>query len=670
MGFARLYTLKLVPNTGEGDAQFAQELTREAAICSTLNHQAIQRVIDFFEHDKDLVLVLEHIEGTTLERLSSYLGQKKNPLSDGAKAYIGREVASALVHAHAARDENGKPMPIVHRGLHPEHVLVGWDGQVRLTGFGLGKILGRSPDTVVANRNMAPGYRAPEQLRGETVTPKADVYGLGLLMWALFSGQTPSAKGIKPPKLATVRGDLLKAVATAIDAALETSVDKRPASCREIEMALGMVPGIESGREELCDKLDGLRETKPNPDSAARPSIPSATRPRIALQSIRPSQPAISTKERLSTFPPAPPQSVRPMGSLPPILFDDVQPKSVYPLLKALADKVPKDGGIPKAPRLPQVEVPPASSPGAQSERAPRSGAPKLAVAAPLELDARGQKPRTEWMASVPDEEAFDKLFDEATSRTPAELEAAGIGRGADEPGPTAAPKSRRRLESADTVLHNVASLTPPTKNATNENTPLAPPPLGPPPTAKPVRFGPAPAVAAPKLKRGFARPPVPPGNEQKRPSIIVLAVVFGLVAIGVALLMSSFFDKPSPSTNTTTSASASAKIAPPVASAKPSITATTAPNPAIPTMSATSETPAPPLPYGQGYLTVVFPDDATVYVSGRKLGKTNTRLQNRCGRYFVRVAKTSDGPYPEWLSAGQPVAIPCQDSIRVEIPR
>ncbi|HRI71282.1 MAG TPA: protein kinase, partial [Polyangium sp.] len=385
MGFARLYTLKLVPNTGEGDAQFAQELAREAAICSTLNHQAIQRVIDFFEHDKDLVLVLEHIEGTTLERLSSYLGQNKNALTDGAKAYIGREVASALVHAHAARDENGKPMPIVHRGLHPEHVLVGWDGQVRLTGFGLGKILGRSPDTVVANRNMAPGYRAPEQLRGETVTPKADVYGLGLFMWALFSGQTPSEKGIKPPKLATVRGDLLKAVATAIDAALETSVDKRPASCREIEMALGMVPGIESGREELCDKLDGLRETKPNPDSAARPSIPSATRARIALQSIRPSQPAISTKERLSTVPPAPPQSVRPMGSLPPILFDDVQPKSVYPLLKALADKVPKDGGIPKAPRLPQVEVPPASSPGAQSERAPRSGAPKLAVAAPLE---------------------------------------------------------------------------------------------------------------------------------------------------------------------------------------------------------------------------------------------------------------------------------------------
>lgn len=663
MGFARLYTLKLVPNTGEGDAQFAQELAREAAICSTLNHQAIQRVIDFFEHDRDLVLVLEHIDGTTLERLLSYLEQNKKSLSDGANAYIGREIASALVHAHAARDENGKPMPIVHRGLHPEHVLLGWDGQVRLTGFGLGKILGRSPDTVVAQRNLAPGYKAPEQLRGETITSKADVYSLGLFMWSLFTGKKPSEKGIRPPRISTVRSDLLKAVATAIDAALETSVDKRPASCREIEIALGLVPGIETGRDELCEKLDVLRESKPNPDSAARPSLPVTSRPRIPLQSIRPSQPAISTKERLSTVPPAPPQSVRPMGSLPPILFDDVQPKSVYPLLKALADKVPKDGGIPKAPRLPsQVDIAPSSSPTVQSERAPRSGVPQPAVPTPLDLDAGTAKPRTEWMASVPDEEDFDKLFDEATSRSPAELEAAGIGQAGNESGPDAPRKSRRKLASTDAVSAST--------DMTNESKPLATPPLGPPPTSKAVRFGPAPiAPAPPKLKRGFARPPVPDTTAQKRPPIVLLAGVFGIVALGMALIVSALSDKPSSSPNAA-SASASTRSGPPLMTAQPSAVSTTSSTVRAATSSASTETPPSALPYGQGYITVVFPEDATVYVSGRKLGQTNTRLQNRCGRYFVRIAKTSDGPYPEWLSAGQPVAIPCQSSIRVEVPR
>jgi eukaryotic-like serine/threonine-protein kinase len=670
MGFARLYTLKLVPNTSEGDARFVEELTREAAICSSLNHQAIQRMIDFFEHDKDLVLVLEHIEGTTLERLLSYLEQNQKALTDAAKAYVGREIAAALVHAHAARDENGKPMPIVHRALDPEHVLLGWDGQVRLTGFGLGKILGRSPDTVVAQKNVSPGYKAPEQLRGEAITPKADVYALGLFMWVFFSGQKLSEKGIRPPKLVTVRKDLLKPVATAIDAALEPFLDKRPASCRDIEMALALVPGIESGRDELCEKLDSLRDSRPNPDSTNRPSLPSASRPRIPLQSIRPSQPAISSKERLSTVPPAQPQSIRPVNSLPPILFDDVQPKSVYPLLKALAEKVPKqDGGIPKAPRLPAMEGPPSSARGARSERAPRSGVPKLAIATPIELDSSGHKPRTEWMASVPDEEAFDKLFDEVTSRSPNELEAAGIGRG-NEKSPDSAKNSRRRkLENADTIQMQAVTgdLGP---NGPGDAPPsLATPPLGPPPAAKPVRFGPPPAAPAPpKLKRGFAPPPVPTTPENKRPSVVLLAVVFGTITVGVALLVLLFSDKPMP--KRTTTPSASARITNSAASMKTPVVVPMASAKTTATAPASAEGPPPPLPYGQGYLTVVYPDDAMVYVSGRKLGQTNTRLQNRCGRYFVRIAKAGDSVYPEWLSAGQPVAIPCQDSIRVEISR
>lgn len=675
MGFARLYTLKLVPNTAEGDARFVEELAREAAICSTLSHQAIQRMIDFFEHDKQLVLVLEHIEGTTLERLVSYLEQNKKTLSDGAKGYIGREIAAALVHAHNARDENGKPMPIVHRGLHPEHVLLGWDGQVRLSGFGLGKILGRSPDTVVAPKNATPGFKAPEQLRGDPITPKTDVYGLGLFLWWLFTGQTPSEKGIRPQRLALMRPDLLKSVSAAIDTALEPFVEKRPASCREMEMALGLLPGIEASRDELCEILDALRDSRPNPDSAARPSLPSASRPRIPLQSIRPSQPAISSKERLSTVPPANPQSLRPAGSLPPILFEDVQPKSVYPLLKALADKVPKqDGGIPKAPRLPQMESGPASTPGASSERAPRSGVPKLAVAAPLELDAKARKPRTEWMASVPDEDAFEKLFDEATSRSPSELEAAGFGQGQSGTNADAAPISRRRLESANTELMRL----PPQKAETPSNpvAPLATPPLGPPPAAKPVRFGPRPNTPEPpKLKRGFAPPPVPPTPERKRPSVIMLALTFGIVAIGVALVVLAFSDKPNQAATNGPMASASMSQSAPVPSPSAAKTTTKAPATnarptasALPPQAASAETSPPPLPYGQGYLTVVYPEDATVYVSGRKLGQTNTRLQNRCGRYFVRIAKTADGPYPEWLSAGQPVPIPCQDSIRVEI--
>ncbi len=668
MGFARNCTLKLVPNTTQGDARFAEELAREAAICGALNHQSIQRMIDFFEHEQFLVLVLEQIDGPSLDRLLSYLEQNKKPLSDAAKAYVGQQVAGALVYAHAMRDENGKPTPIVHRGLHPEHVLVGWDGQVRLSGFQMGKILGRSPDTVITNQKNAPGYKAPEQLRGEQVTPKADVYGLGLFLWALFTGQKPSDKGIRPARLASIRSDLPKLVTFAIDAALETSLEKRPASCRDIEQALGQMPDFDKGRDELCDKVGLLKDNHPAPEDGSRPSLPGAPRPRVSLQSVRPAQPAGTSKERLSTVPLPPPASIRPSASLPPILFDDVQPKSMYPLLRALTEKVPKqDASIPKAPRLPQVEIPPASGRGPNSEKAPRSGLPRPVVAAPLDIDSQ-RKPRTEWMASVPDEEAFDKLFDEVTSRSPDELEQMGIGEGAEEKPVDAPRRSRRRMEFADTMPQNPLEITQDGQG--NAASSLATPPLGPPPaqSAKAVRFGPRPVASAPpKLMRGFAAPPLPPAPEPRRPPIVALAVAFGVVAVAAALAVMAFTDKPSgapvlPSANALVTKSApvvmSSAVAPVASSTATAAASITAP----------SEVPAPPLPYGQGYLTVGFPDVASVYVSGRLLGPTNERLQNKCGRYFVRVASSKSGSYPEWLSAGIPVSIPCQDSIKIEI--
>jgi serine/threonine-protein kinase len=217
-------------------------------------------------------------------------------------------------------------------------------------------------------------------------------------------------------------------------------------------------------------------------------------------------------------------------------------------------------------------------------------------------------------------------------------------------------------MEYADTVRMDAVTSIPEAK-------PLVSPPLGPPPgqTTKAVRFGPRPeAPAPPKLKRGFAPPPVP--LQSKRPSVVKLAGVFAAVAIGVALLIMAFSDKPVRPSNGAASASASARAAASINNAPvPSITPSAAP---VASLMASAEPPPPPLPYGQGYITVVYPDEAMVYVSGRKLGKTNMRLQNRCGRYFVRIAKAGDGPYPEWLSAGTPVAIPCQDSIRVSISR
>jgi serine/threonine-protein kinase len=311
MGFQRLCALKLVANSIEGDARLAEELAREAAICARLNHPAIVRMFDFFEHDRRLVLVLEYVDGAGLDRLVQHLGRRRQRLPDSAIWYLGRQLAGALAHAHAARDDAGHPTPVLHRNLSPESVLISWDGQVRLSGFGLGKIVGRTPDTVVGAVKGAPGYMPPEQARGERLTPRADVYAFGVLLWCLLTGRDPPASGVRPEPLSTLRDDLPRELVAAIEASMEPVHDKRKITCAEIEQWLSKVAKADAGRAELCDKVLLLRSARGEPGGHenARPMSGGVEpRRRISLRAVRaaqrPAKPRSVAPPRRSTRPP------------------------------------------------------------------------------------------------------------------------------------------------------------------------------------------------------------------------------------------------------------------------------------------------------------------------------------------------------------------------------
>ena len=796
MGFSRLCTLKLVRNTIEGDAHFAEELVREAAICAVLNHPSIQRMFDFFEHDKNLVLVLEHVEGVSLDRLQDVLGRHKARLDDKTIAFLGRALSGALAHAHAAKDEEGTPTPVIHRTMHPENVLIGWDGQVRLTGFGLGKILGRSPDTVAFVIKGAPGFMAPEQARGERVTPKADVYGLGVLLWSLYAGTKPPEVGTRPKPLATLRPDLPKELTSAIDAALEPSPDKRKVSCQDLERVLNKAPGIEEGQKDLEEKVAPLKGPRSKANEGDGP------RKRVPLESVRPAKPPPSSKQRLSVPPPS-----RSPGSIPPVRLSerpaepgDAAPASVYPLLRALAERVPGPPRLPLAVVEAEADVQPEAPtvrPVQAQARAAR-GPSKPSIAAPLGAVV----PEGEWKDSVPDEELFDQLFNDATSRSGISLTAMGIGAeerekaalaitepdqvtarndrvtpappqttpsagkvmpppaklmtgpekvipstprltsGADKviPGPSkittgagkftplppplkpgagkgdaspvdfgfTAPKDvpptlpevldpaaaskvgNKRLELADTVM---ALKTTPSPGAPPAALPAFAPPPVPPAATKPPAFAPPPMpmIAAPPMPPRFVTPTATPAlapvsapvvaaaptaisaassttdpvvatpqpvSRKKRPPPIALAIAGGAVALitaGAVVLLTGGSD---PNANPNAGASASS-------SAKPALAPETGPTETA--VAPPSTAPAAP-PAGYGFLTVAFPSEGNVYVSGKKLGRTNETFQAPCGSKFVRVSSAAEGKYPEWLSAGETVVVPCQESLRIDV--
>ena len=304
MGFQRTCVLKLVPAPGSDDVRSAQELAHEAKICSRLNHPAIVRMHDFFEHGDRLVLVFEHFAGVTLARLLAHVRRRRVELPDSVSWYISHQLFSGLAHAHALVDEQGNPTPVVHRDVQPAHIVISNDGMVRLTGFGIAKIAGTVGDTAVGFVKGTPAYMAPEQARGEKITERADVYAAGLVVWEMLTGRSAMPRDARPgaellrmisgrrvEPLSTQRTDIPREIAAAIDACLELSAEKRSIRCADVERWLKKVVDVNVGRDLLRERIVQMRNVamrEPAPaaagtrnSSAPRPSEPARVPPRF-----------------------------------------------------------------------------------------------------------------------------------------------------------------------------------------------------------------------------------------------------------------------------------------------------------------------------------------------------------------------------------------------------
>jgi serine/threonine protein kinase/tetratricopeptide (TPR) repeat protein len=175
---------------GGGEERFK----REGAILARLSHPNIAKLLDAgVTATGHPYLVLEHVEGEPIDR---YCGHRK--LDVRARVHLFLDVLDAVAHAHANL--------IVHRDIKPSNVLVSKAGEVKLLDFGIAKLLeGEGQDgaatllTREAGSALTPEYASPEQVTGAPVTTATDVYGLGVLLYVLLSGQHPAGKGVSSP---------------------------------------------------------------------------------------------------------------------------------------------------------------------------------------------------------------------------------------------------------------------------------------------------------------------------------------------------------------------------------------------------------------------------------------------------------------------------------------
>ncbi|HXK20756.1 MAG TPA: serine/threonine-protein kinase, partial [Polyangiaceae bacterium] len=161
---------------------FASTLEREARLLSELDHPGIVKVHDFVKRGDRMWLVLEHVDGVTLEELLT----RAKRLNDAAAVAIGLRLAEALGHAHEHS--------VVHRDLSPKNVFISKRGEVKLLNFALAvdERMPTAPELLDGSTGyLGPVYMSPEQILGEPADPRSDLFSLGVMLYELLSGARP-----------------------------------------------------------------------------------------------------------------------------------------------------------------------------------------------------------------------------------------------------------------------------------------------------------------------------------------------------------------------------------------------------------------------------------------------------------------------------------------------
>ena len=229
-----IVALKVLNDYMTSDPQAVERFKREARAARRLSHPNIVRIHDMFEFGAKRLISMEYIEGRDLKKI---LHERKT-LPSNEVIHIALSVCDALAYAHT--------LGIVHRDIKPANVMITTTNQVKVTDFGIAKIIvSGSPEATHSGSQIlgTPLYMSPEQIRGERIDIQTDIYSLGATLYEMVGGKPPFHEGnIEYHHLHTTPAPLPDSVpqplAQIIMRCLEKEPEKRFGSIEEMQTAL------------------------------------------------------------------------------------------------------------------------------------------------------------------------------------------------------------------------------------------------------------------------------------------------------------------------------------------------------------------------------------------------------------------------------------------------
>ena len=249
---SRTVAVKLLKPQLANDSTLAERFRREAIAAANLNHFNIVTAYDAIEYDEGRqALIMEYVEGKSLRELLD----TKTQLESSLVQHIGVSVCAALEAAHE-RD-------IIHRDIKPGNILLTREGRVMITDFGIAKVLGEGGDLTSENIMMGTAkYLAPEQVKGDPLDVRADLYSLGIVLYECLVGRVPFygkndtetalARLQKEPRnIATMRPNVNPQLAAVVHKLLAREPRNRFRTAAEVRLALSNVNAPVSREPEV-----------------------------------------------------------------------------------------------------------------------------------------------------------------------------------------------------------------------------------------------------------------------------------------------------------------------------------------------------------------------------------------------------------------------------------
>jgi serine/threonine-protein kinase len=188
-GFSRTVAIKRLHENLAKDPEFVSMFLDEARLASRVRHPNVVSILDVVVLGKEVFLVMDYVQGASVSRLarSARSGEKRIPPKISLSIAVG--ALQGLHAAHEAKSETGQLLGIVHRDVSPQNILVDVDGVARVIDFGVAKAAGRLQSTREGTLKGKLQYMPPEQIKGDEIDRRADIYSLSVVLWELLANR-------------------------------------------------------------------------------------------------------------------------------------------------------------------------------------------------------------------------------------------------------------------------------------------------------------------------------------------------------------------------------------------------------------------------------------------------------------------------------------------------